>query len=54
LRDKPLLTDADDEKLVDLALSANTDYIVTHNVRHLRDAVGLGIRVIRSGELLRY
>lgn len=54
LRDKPLLTDADDEKLVDLALSANADYIVTHNVRHLRDAVGLGIRVIRSGELLRY
>lgn len=48
----PVLTDPDDEALVHLAVESRVDYIVTHNVRHLRPAERLGFRVVVPGEFL--
>jgi len=41
----PVLIDPDDEALVHLAVEARVEYLVTHNLRHLRPAESLGVRV---------
>jgi putative PIN family toxin of toxin-antitoxin system len=50
---RPELPDPDDEFVLELAFVAHCDFIVTHNVRHLRIAERFGIRVVTPGEFLR-
>jgi putative PIN family toxin of toxin-antitoxin system len=50
---RPHLNDAKDDMLLELAVAANCDYIVTFNRRDFRDVEAWGIRVIEPIELLR-
>ena len=50
---RPMLPDADDDFLLELALAGGIDLIVTHNVRDLAAASDFGIRVMRPAEFLR-
>jgi predicted nucleic acid-binding protein len=47
-----LADDPDDEPLVQLAYESGAAIVVTHNVRHLRPAEGLGIKVLRPRDFL--
>lgn len=49
----PVLQDADDEAMVHLAVDSRTEYLVTHNVRHLRPAGRFGVSVVTPAEFLR-
>jgi predicted nucleic acid-binding protein len=49
---RPEAPDADDEFVLELAFVARCDFIVTHNVRHLRVAERFGIRVVTPGAFL--
>ena len=49
---QPVLADADDEPLVQLAFESGTGRIVTHNVRHFRPAVALDVDVLKPREFL--
>ncbi len=48
----PILTDADDEPLVELAIESEAWCIVTHNVRHLLPAKNIGIAILKPGEFV--
>jgi putative PIN family toxin of toxin-antitoxin system len=48
----PVLSDPDDEPLVQLALASSALIIVTHNTRHLQPAGELGIQVLKPREFL--
>jgi predicted nucleic acid-binding protein len=50
---RPEAPDAGDEFVLELAFVARCDFIVTHNVRHLRVAERFGIGVVTPGEFLR-
>ena len=47
---QPVLADADDEPLVQLAFESAAGRIVSHNVRHLRPAKALDVDVLKSRE----
>ena len=47
---RPWLTDPKDDMILELAVAANCDAIVTHNRRHLRAARDFGIRVLSPAE----
>ncbi len=49
---KPILSDPDDEPLVQLAIESDAFRIVSHNVRHLLPAVQLGVELLRPREFL--
>ncbi|HMC28625.1 MAG TPA: putative toxin-antitoxin system toxin component, PIN family [Verrucomicrobiae bacterium] len=49
---EPRLVDPDDEPIVQLAVEARADAIVTHNIRHLKPAEEFGIMVLLPRELL--
>jgi len=49
---EPVLTDPDDEPLVQLAHESRAMRIVTHNTRHLQPAATLGIQVLKPKEFL--
>ena len=49
---RPYLTDVDDELVLELAVSANCEYILTHNVRDFRGSDKFGIRAITPREFL--
>jgi putative PIN family toxin of toxin-antitoxin system len=49
---RPFLSDPDDDFLVDLAVSAGVEYVVTHNVRDLDGAKDYGITAITPGQFL--
>jgi predicted nucleic acid-binding protein len=49
---RPLLADANDEMVLELAVAAGCDAIVTHNRRHLLPASQFGVRVLSPGEFL--
>ncbi len=49
---KPVLSDPDDEPLVQLACESGVNMIVTHNVRDLAPAVELGVEVLKPSEFL--
>ena len=49
---QPILTDPDDEPLVQLAIESDALRIVSHNVRHLRPASRLGVELLRPREFL--
>lgn len=52
-RYRPLSGDPDDDMVLDLAIHARTDCIITHNIRHLRGpAEQFGIPVMTPGEFL--
>jgi putative PIN family toxin of toxin-antitoxin system len=48
----PAATDPDDEALVQLAREAKVQYLITHNVRHMRAAEQFGVRVLTPAEFL--
>lgn len=49
---RPCLPDADDDLVIELAVAAGCDAIVTHNVRHFGPALEFGIRVVTPAQLL--
>jgi predicted nucleic acid-binding protein len=50
---RPVLAhDPDDEPLAQLAYESGAKVIVTHNVRHLLPAQGLGIKILRPAAFL--
>mgnify|MGYP001035795953 CR=1 FL=1 len=48
----PILTDPDDEPLVQLALESGARRVVTHNVRDLQPATRLGVELLTPREFL--
>ncbi|MBC8042200.1 MAG: putative toxin-antitoxin system toxin component, PIN family [Rhizobacter sp.] len=51
-RRRPLLSDADDEMIAELALEAKCDAIVTYNKRHFKEIEKFGIEVLNAKECL--
>lgn len=49
---RPYLRDPDDDLVLELAVAASCDAIVTHNVRDFRGAEQLGIRVLTPAMFL--
>ena len=49
---QPILSDPDDEPLVQLAVGSDALRIVSHNVRHLLPAKSLGVELLRPREFL--
>ena len=49
---RPFLRDPMDDLVLELALAAQCDAIVTHNVRDFRGAEKLGVRVLTPGRFL--
>lgn len=49
---QPVLADADDEPLVQLAYESRAERIVSHNVRHMRPAAALAVDVLKPREFL--
>jgi putative PIN family toxin of toxin-antitoxin system len=49
---RPCLADPDDDLILELAVAAACDAIVTHNVRDFRAAAPFGVRIITPGEFL--
>src|SRR5262245_28396862 len=49
---RPLLRDPDDEFVLEVAVAAGCQYIVTHNVRDFAGAERLGVNIVRSGKCL--
>lgn len=52
-RTRPLLRDADDEMVLEVALNGNADAIVTHNVKDFAPAIELGVPVATPGDIAR-
>ncbi len=50
---RPFLRDAGDDLVLEVAVAAQCDAIVTHNVRDFVGAERLGVRVVTPGEFLR-
>ncbi len=50
---RPVLPDANDEMVLELAVSAHCDYVVTHNLMDFKGIEKFGIRVVTPGESLR-
>lgn len=50
---RPTLPDANDELILELAVSARCDYIVTHNVGDFRGVEQFGVVAVTPGEFLR-
>jgi len=49
----PLLRDPDDEFVLEVAVAASCQYIVTHNVRDFAGAERLGVNILQPGQFLR-
>jgi len=49
---RPFLTDVNDELVLELAVSANCEYILTHNVRDFKGSEKFGIIAITPKEFL--
>ena len=50
---RPFLQDPDDEMLLELAVAARADFIVTHNVRDFQGAEKFGIGILTPGGFLK-
>jgi predicted nucleic acid-binding protein len=50
---RPYLRDPQDDMVLELAVRAGCDYIVTFNKRHFRGCERFGIQVVNPGEFLR-
>jgi len=49
---RPCLSDAKDDLVLELAVAAGTDYIVTHNIRHFEAAGQFGVKVRTPGQIM--
>lgn len=49
---RPFLTDIDDDLVLELAISARCEYILTHNVRDFRGSERFGVQAITPKEFL--
>jgi putative PIN family toxin of toxin-antitoxin system len=49
---RPVARDADDDFLIDLAVEAQADFIITYNVRDLQAAEIFGIKVVSPKQFL--
>ncbi|HLO33983.1 MAG TPA: putative toxin-antitoxin system toxin component, PIN family [Anaerolineales bacterium] len=49
---RPFLTDVNDDLVLELAVSANCEYVLTHNVSDFRGSERFGIRAITPKEFL--
>jgi len=50
---RPLLRDPDDEFVLEVAVAAGCQYIVTHNIRDFVGAERFGVTIVRPGKFLR-
>ena len=50
---RPVLRDAADDMVLEVAVEAGCDIVVTHNVRDFAGAERFGVRVLTPGEVLR-
>ncbi len=50
---RPLLTDPDDDFLLELAVECECDFVITYNVRDVYPIKDFGIKVVTPGEFLR-
>ncbi len=50
---RPILRDPSDDMILELAVSANSDYIVTYNQKHFRGIENFGIRPITAKDFLK-
>ena len=50
---RPILDDPGDDLVLEIAAQSNSDFIVTFNVRHFRQAHPFGIRPLRPLEFLK-
>lgn len=50
---RPMLTDTDDDLLLELAIESNSDFIITFNTKDFLSTEEFGIRAIRPIEFLR-
>lgn len=50
---RPVLRDAADDMVLEVAVEAGCDIVVTHNVRDFAGAERFGVRVLAPGEFLR-
>ena len=50
---RPSLPDANDELILELAVSAQCEYIVTHNTTDFKEAERFSIKVVTPGEFLK-
>jgi putative PIN family toxin of toxin-antitoxin system len=50
---RPILRDADDDMVVELAIAAQAEFIVTHNVRDFDGAARFGVGVLTPAGFLR-
>jgi putative PIN family toxin of toxin-antitoxin system len=50
---RPILRDADDDMVVELAIAAHAGFIVTHNVRDFVGAERFGVGILTPAEFLR-
>lgn len=51
---RPAIHDVDDEFLVDLAVKAQVDYIITYNINDLRGIEQFGIQVVTPKQFLKH
>jgi predicted nucleic acid-binding protein len=49
---RPALSDPEDEFILELAVAAHCAAIVTHNIRHFKEAGRFGVKVRTPGEFL--
>lgn len=52
-RVRPMLRDADDEMVLEVALNGQADAIVTHNVADFRPAISLGVEITGPVDIIR-
>lgn len=50
---RPHLSDPRDDLVLELALAGGAPFIVTHNLRHFRDADALGIQAVTPDQFIR-
>lgn len=50
---RPMLADADDDMVLELAFAAGCQYIITQNVAHFRGSAQLGVKAISPRDFLR-
>jgi predicted nucleic acid-binding protein len=50
---RPCLSDPDDEMILELAVHARADYIVTHNIKDFKKIKGFRVKAITPREFLR-
>ncbi len=50
---RPCLSDPKDEMILEVAVAANCEYIVTHNIRHFNAVKGFRVRAITPKDFLK-